>query len=474
MSSTQTAGALAPPLRRTISPNLLRPRPMELGKIKIGGKGKEVQTRRGATMRLPEKFDHFVITTRQRGSDENFVIDEEIHSILGPEPESLDVRLMFDSVEENFQSEMLVYKGREKVFVCDGERARNLHTGNEGPCLRAQGRECPCKPFGRLAVILEAAPHYGGFYLFRTTSWETINNLQTTLTLLAQFGSLRGLPLRLVIYPATDTHEAGTSTSYKVGIVLRADYETARNVALEFHRADRIERRELKLLAAGVEEVIQEGEELEAVDIDEEFLLDPTEREEADRIRHSEEVRAKTKAQVEEIKARLAKKKEPEKAVAPDPTPEPPVAVDDGQDIADSDFSGEYGIQLPDWDKNASIPANADEGPDADTEPEPPEPEPKAGEAEKSSYEKAKAAYFVVWNQLWGAGTGDIPPLANILENKDDLDVFRANWQEDNIGKRSASRFSEEDFRKAAAMLREGIGLELEAGLAPPSDAPPF
>ena len=159
-----------PKIRRTISPVLLRPRPMELGKIKIGGRGEKKTTVNDKQMGLPVKFDHFVITGRKRGQDGNFLPDEHIHEKLGPAPEELEVRFMFDNLTDNFQSEMVIYTGKKKVFACDGENAFNLAKGSHGPCLRDSEKGCKCKPSGRLAVILERAAQYGGFYLFRTSS----------------------------------------------------------------------------------------------------------------------------------------------------------------------------------------------------------------------------------------------------------------------------------------------------------------
>ena len=50
---------------------------VEIGKIKIGGKGAAKQSRSGGTYRTPEKYDHFVITTLFRDkSTENFLLDE--------------------------------------------------------------------------------------------------------------------------------------------------------------------------------------------------------------------------------------------------------------------------------------------------------------------------------------------------------------------------------------------------------------
>lgn len=178
-----------------------------------------------------------------------------------------------------------------------------------------------------------------------------------------------------------------------------------------------------------------------------------------------------TRVQLEELKAKLRQKQaevEQQKEEAQDADFE---VVDDEQPeaeaqaekpISDPGFSEEYGVELPDWDKDSSIPANgqapdapeAQEGQDQAGEPGPEPEKPKPS----SSFEKARAAYFVTWKQLTDQGIGDTPALGELMP-PDELATFRADWQEEHIGKRSASHFSEEEFRKGREMLREGIGL---------------
>jgi len=235
-----------------ISPKILAPRLPELGAIKIGGKGAERTSRRGTKFRLPEKYDHFVITRRERdGKTENLVRDEAIHALIGDRPTELDVRLLWDRDIDSFQSYLAAYDGRQLACRGNGEVADDAQHG-QVPCTcpwfkghqgeykgprRSVGANAPtCKPHGRLSVILEAAQAFGGYYVFRTTSWETISNLSSQLQLFYnQFGFLAGLPLKLVIYPATDTYTEGgqqkTSTSYKVALLLRGDFDTARQIA---------------------------------------------------------------------------------------------------------------------------------------------------------------------------------------------------------------------------------------------------
>src|SRR5688500_1113621 len=93
-----------------ISPKLLQPRLAELGKIKIGGKGAERQKQdNSGTYQLPVKYDHFVVTTRNRGKDGNFIPDAGVHERVGKAPLELDVWLMFPEPEQNFQYFLSAY-----------------------------------------------------------------------------------------------------------------------------------------------------------------------------------------------------------------------------------------------------------------------------------------------------------------------------------------------------------------------------
>jgi hypothetical protein len=261
----------------TISTELLPPRLPALGMIKLGRLKPKVTSQKGNDFQPPEKLDFFLVTTRNRGADGNFTIDQAVHDVVGPKPTHLDVRLPFDSRPENFYAQMVHYKGRTRELECNGETCTKVATHVKAPCERRAGRECACKPYGRLAVILEAAPTFGGLYVFRTTSWESVNSLQTGLRLFQeQFGSLRGLPLTLRMYPAEVRFQQGgqerTSTAYKVALVLRAGYDEARAAAIEFHRQNELGRREILALAAGTVDDLNALDRTDAADIGPEFF----------------------------------------------------------------------------------------------------------------------------------------------------------------------------------------------------------
>lgn len=262
-----------------LSPKLLKRRPQELGKIKIGGKGAERTSAGGKGFRLPVKFDHFVVTTRHRGKDENFVKDMAIHNHpkVGEKPVELAGVLMYETPEENFHAEMVQYKGRTKVWTCNGEEATNLKTGTCGECPRLAGKDCACKPYARLHLQLWASPHVFGYHVFRTTGWESTNNIQNTLKeIYERFGTCYNAPVKLVLYPAEDRYMEGetekTSTSYKVGLVLAMAMEEAAVRMVEAKRTMELARGELKQIAATVhqEQAIRDREE--EADIAEEYF----------------------------------------------------------------------------------------------------------------------------------------------------------------------------------------------------------
>lgn len=262
----------------TISRDVLPARLPALGYIKIGAKKAATRSREGNDFQPPVKLDHFRITKRDRADDGNFVLDQDVHAKVGEKPRELMVRLPFDTRGENFYAQMVHYAGRTKKLECNGEACTDLTTQSTSTCAKRAGRSCPCKPYARLSVILEDAPTFGGLYVFRTTSWETANSLQTALKMFEeQFGTLRGLPLKLRLYPAEvrykdDKGVERTATAYKVALVLRADYETAQAAAVEFHRRSQIARSQILQLSSGTVAELAAIDEEDAEDIDGEFF----------------------------------------------------------------------------------------------------------------------------------------------------------------------------------------------------------
>jgi len=206
----------------------LLPKLAEIGKIKIGGVGEKRKAASGRDYRLPIKFGHFVITKTEKDQHGNFIINKEIMEKLGPKPMEIKIELLYDNLELNFLSRFNYYHGHKCFCKGNGEVAERLTaTGKKIIVKKKQVNEykykeivCPageceflinnnCKPSGLLSVILPQANNIGGVFKFRTTSWNSISNIQSALAFIKTQtgGKLAGIPLKLqLMKKATNEH----------------------------------------------------------------------------------------------------------------------------------------------------------------------------------------------------------------------------------------------------------------------------
>jgi len=203
------------PLRATMIKGLIPTLP-ERGKIKIGIKGRMITSQHGAQFQPPQKLDHFLITTLARGGDDNFLRDEEMHERLGDKPTEIPIRLLYDSPELNFPTRYAAYKGRTLWCSGDGEKAQRLKQDASGhfeldcPCHLSDPTYTPkrgepprCKMNGALSVIIDGASGLGGVWKLRTTSYNSITGLLSSMAFLRSItgGILANIPLRLRVQP---------------------------------------------------------------------------------------------------------------------------------------------------------------------------------------------------------------------------------------------------------------------------------
>lgn len=223
----------------------------ERGKIKIGRKGAERQSASGGTWQLPEKLDHFIVTTLERGKDGNFLPDADIHKLLGEKPKRIQMRFLFDDISLNFQCRYACYRGKTLWCSGDGEaafRQKEKSTERETvqcPCHRQdpafQGDDGKgagkCKINGTLSVVIEGANCVGGVWKFRTTGYNSTVGILSSLTLLKSLtgGILAGIPLAMTIQPkvATNPVTGQAVTVYVVGVEYAGDVKSLQNGALE-------------------------------------------------------------------------------------------------------------------------------------------------------------------------------------------------------------------------------------------------
>ena len=231
----------------------------ERGHIKIGKKGKMTTSNRGTLFRPPEKLDHFVVTTMNRTGEDDFETDENIMRILGDRPQEIPVTLVYDSPDLNFPTCYAYYDSAQCQCRGDGEYAitvdgRQIQCNPE-TCKNATSKKC--KPNGVLSVILTNAPGVGGVYKFRTTGWNSIRNLMSSIEFIHGLvgGRLAGLPLMLTLHPKT-TVIPGTKTPttiYMVNLEYRGTIDElmhiARNRLISSEKMQEIEEKAVGMLA---------------------------------------------------------------------------------------------------------------------------------------------------------------------------------------------------------------------------------
>jgi hypothetical protein len=254
----------------------LVPQLAERGKIKIGYKGEEKTSGQGKKFGQPTKLDCFLITTVQRDAAGRLMADKTLMSKFGKEgdptiPEGpykglplikeIPVRLLYDDIELNFLTRYASYQGNRCTCSGDGEAAQRL-AGQNGkfqevqcPCNRQdplyQGND-RCKIMGTLQVLIEGTDRIGGVWKFRTTSYNTVTGILSSLAMLKTItgGPLSGIPLWMVVSPKTVT--VPTSGQAMVAYVVSLEYRGAGRKRLEIADGHDVE------VALSVEEELTE------------------------------------------------------------------------------------------------------------------------------------------------------------------------------------------------------------------------
>ncbi|MBM4302630.1 MAG: hypothetical protein FJ121_14095 [Deltaproteobacteria bacterium] len=221
------------------------PRLAERGRIKIGEKGEMKTSSQGKQFAQPKKLDHMLITTMQRDAAGRLMSDTPLMARLKPEGgkiTEIPVRLLYDDIDLNFQTRYACYRGTRCWCTGDGEVAQRL-TGENGkyqevqcPCERQDplyhGQD-KCKTLGTLQVLIEGVDRIGGVWKFRTTSWNTVNAILSSLALIKTItgGPLAGIPLWMVLSPKTVT--VPTSGQNMVVFIISLEYRGPENELAE-------------------------------------------------------------------------------------------------------------------------------------------------------------------------------------------------------------------------------------------------
>ena len=198
----------------------LNPRLAEIGKIKIGGKNPKIlKSKKGNNWQAPIKFNHFVVTTTEKGPDNNFLINQEIMKKLEKEPKEISIRLPFDSIDMNFYTQYAYYQSNKCLCSGNGETATRVYDSDKkeptSKHISCDPKTCEfmksekCKVSGTLSCFLSCSMEIGGVYRMRTHSWNSVSSITAALEYFSQQtnGVLMGLPLKLkLIKKATQDH----------------------------------------------------------------------------------------------------------------------------------------------------------------------------------------------------------------------------------------------------------------------------
>jgi hypothetical protein len=271
----------------------------ERGKIKIGRKGEAKVSSKGNEYRLPEKLDHFLITTLERDENDDFVLNKAIHKEIGIKPKSVKIRLLYDSIGLDFQCRYSCYFGKNLWCTGDGENGlralKNTHKRKPVicPCERIEpgyngdkndGKGI-CKINGTLSALIETkSASIGGVWKFRTTGRNSTMAILGSLNLISSItgGLLAGIPLNMTIMPKISTNPKTNDpvTIYVVGIEFDGNVEQLRQFSLGMAQGEAVHRLRLKDVEYEAKRMIEYDVSLkeERADIVEEYHPEETKK----------------------------------------------------------------------------------------------------------------------------------------------------------------------------------------------------
>lgn len=279
---------------------MLKPRQCELGKIKIGGKGEERTTQDGRKWRLPEKYDHFVITTMNREPNGDLTPDDALMSQLiseygdkDGELRQLPITVLSHDIGEIMQCSWIWYAGKNLGAKSDGYTIEWRYSPTTFQALKEPRVEPWKDSYAELkdgkgnkifkihttfnCVIAANESRWGGVYKLRTTSRITADQLLGSLVTLTSMtgGVLCGLPLMLVVRPVQVAPDGKPTTVYVIHCELRAkNIEDIQTKALHLAKFQLENKKQLESVQAEYRRMlVNPGDEFEseAADIAEEF-----------------------------------------------------------------------------------------------------------------------------------------------------------------------------------------------------------
>lgn len=264
----------------------IQPGLAEMGAIKIGGRGEERKGKNGQPYRLPVKYDHFTIRTKQKCDDGEYIIDPIMKKwgysgTVEDGPVELDIYLLYNDPTANFLTSYRQYKGGK--CMCSGNGIEAVK--EDGTNIKCNTETCTffkskaCKPNGILSVILKDAPTLGGVYKFRTTSYNSIRQILSSMFLIqsATGGYLAHIPLKMTLTPKTvnPIDSPTAQTAYIVNIVFHGNAEDLHKATIELVKERASMRTEILQIEAQARRALCAPETAESImEIEDEFYPD--------------------------------------------------------------------------------------------------------------------------------------------------------------------------------------------------------
>jgi DNA-directed RNA polymerase subunit RPC12/RpoP len=266
-NATQTPQVSVRRVRHKAMIKGISPQLQEIGRIAVGEKGG--RSKSGKAL-LPTKLDHFIFTTLDKDDEDRYIRDVGMMEMFGDNCTEIPIRLLYNDIELNFPTFYAKYARSGKklrgdgenwtVYNADGTREEVSDPNNEHGFLDDKD----VKPHGILTVLVEGQNSVGGVFKFRTTSWNSINNILSSLALIKNMcGMLTYIPLKLV-YRKKEVTPVGMGHKTWIPVVsveFRGSIEELQAQASEVQRLTTgVQREEMEQIEAAVRDHLDEDE----------------------------------------------------------------------------------------------------------------------------------------------------------------------------------------------------------------------
>lgn len=272
----------------------------EYRKCKIGYKGNEKTSSNGSVYRQPEKLDHFRFCKLSRDKTDNFIIDTEIHNLIGEKPREVEIMFIYDDIDKIFPTNYECYSGKKCICRGDGEFAINSDNKKIAcPCVRLENKTC--KISGTLNFVLKNTNIIGGVIKLSTRGYHSVKNILASLLFIQTLskGVLAYIPLWLTLEPKMCEDN---KLIHMANIIYKGNINELFNIVIQLKKENinkEIEFEKVNNLQIDYKNSDYDTDE----DIEEEFYIQNTISEK------KEEILEQTKEQTKEILGKVTEKK---------------------------------------------------------------------------------------------------------------------------------------------------------------------